>query len=176
MNSTTQSKGQPLPGTTPPSAPTIESAVAGHPFLRGMNAHQLRIVGGLAIQAHWKAGEIILREGDPANRFYLIQSGKVAIESYVPGQGSRRIEIIGPGEVVGWSWLFPPYSWHFSVRALEPTDAIFVYGTPLREECERDHELGYELMKRMAEVMLKRLRSARWQLLGFADLPITSVS
>jgi CRP-like cAMP-binding protein len=113
----------------------------------------------------FNAGETIFREGDPANRFYLILSGKVAVESYVREQGFKVIQTIGTGEVLGWSWLFPPYYWHFDARAVESTEALFFYGTPLRTECETDHELGYELLKRMAEIMLQRLQATRRQLL-----------
>lgn len=115
---------------------------------------------------HFNAGEIVFREGDPANRFYLIESGKIALESVVQDKGMTQIEVVEAGQALGWSWLFPPYSWHFTARALEPTDAIFLYATPLREECEYDHELGYELVKRMAQVMLERLQATRRQLLS----------
>ena len=117
---------------------------------------------------HFEEGETILGEGELANRFYLIESGSVAIESEVMARPKALIQTLGAGEVLGWSWLFPPYFWHFDARALEPVEAVFLYGTPLREECESDHELGYELMKRLAEVMVKRLQSTRWKLLGAA--------
>jgi CRP-like cAMP-binding protein len=91
------------------------------------------------------------------------------LESQVKDVGQAVIQIIGAGEVLGWSWLFPPYLWHFNARAMEATDAIFFYATPLREECESDHELGYELMKRMAEVMVRRLQATRWKLLGISS-------
>src|SRR5204863_1801638 len=117
-------------------------------FLNEMIPHQLRLLSDCSMQTHFKAGELILQEGDPANRFYLIQQGRVALESFISDKGNTPIQTIGAGEVLGWSWLFPPYVWHFNARALEPTDAIFIYATPLREECESDHELGYELMKR----------------------------
>lgn len=113
----------------------------------------------------YKPGEIIFREGDPANRFYLIHNGKVALESYAQDRGMKQITTVGAGEVLGWSWLFPPYYWHFDARAVEPTEAIFFYATPLREECESDHELGYELMKRTALVMMRRLEATRRQML-----------
>ena len=70
--------------------------------------------------------------------------------------------------MLGWSWLFPPYYWHFDARAVELTEAVFLHGAPLREECEADHDLGYELVKRMAEVMLKRLQATRRQLLKWS--------
>ena len=147
------------------SPQSIESAIRTHPFLEGMSPHQYRILSDCARQSHFGGDEVIFREGDPANRFYLIQWGKVALESHTTDRGIIRIEVIGAGDVLGWSWLFPPYFWHFDARALEPTDAIFIYGTPLREECETDHDLGYELMKRLSQVMTRRLQATRWQLI-----------
>ena len=76
------------------------------------------------------------------------------------------IETIGAGDLLGWSWMFPPYVWHFTARAAEPTEAIFFYGTIVREYCERDHSLGYELFKRITPIMMKRLQSARRRMLS----------
>jgi len=156
------------PGSKIGSASTdsTESIVSTHPFLQGMSPHQLRLLSDHAMSATFRADEPIFREGDPANRFYFIRKGRVALGSYVKDRGNALIQVISAGDVLGWSWLFPPYFWHFNARALEPTDAVFIYAAPLREECESDHELGYELMKRMAEVMVDRLQAARRQLLG----------
>ena len=145
---------------------TIEEAVSEHPFVKGMTRHQIRLLSDCAILERLPAHGLIFREGDPANRCYLIQKGKVAIESYVKDKCNTVIETVGPGEVLGWSWLFPPYFFHFNARALEPTEVICFYTTPLREECEDDHELGYELLKRITGTMLRRLQATRWQLLG----------
>ena len=144
---------------------TLESIIAELPFMKGLSSMQLQTLADNAMQSQFNAGELIFREGDPANRFYLIQSGQVALESPLKDRPAVRIQTIGGGEVLGWSWLFPPYYWHFAARALEPTAAIFFYGTRLREACEHDHNLGYELMKRMAGVMLQRLQATRRQLL-----------
>lgn len=143
----------------------VEKILSGHPFLKGLSPHQTRLLADSAMVTSFQPGETIFREGDPANRFYLILTGKVAIESYVRDQGNRLIQTIGPGDVLGWSWLFPPFYWHFEARALEATTAIFFYGTPLRAACETDHDLGYELIRRMAAVMLQRLQATRRQLL-----------
>ena len=116
--------------------------------------------------SQFKPGQVILRDGEIANRFYLMESGKVILES---GRGFGDpvvIETIGAGDLLGWSWMFPPYTWNFTARAIEPTTAIFFYGTILREYCERDPSLGYELFKRMAPVMLRRLQSARKKMLA----------
>jgi CRP-like cAMP-binding protein len=148
--------------------------VALHPFLAGMSATQLVWLTDCAMPVSFKKGQTILSEGDLANRFYLIESGKVVLESE-DSLGKRvTIETIGAGDLLGWSWMFPPYVWHFTARAIEPTKAIFFYGTILREYCERDHSLGYELFKRMAPVMLKRLQRSRRQvlaMLGNGELP-----
>jgi CRP-like cAMP-binding protein len=145
--------------------PSLESIISKHPFLAGLSPHHVRLLCDCAMPAHFAGDELIFKEGDPANRFYLIQKGRVALECFVKGKGSTLIQIIGNQDVLGWSWLFPPYFWHFNARALEPTDAVFIYATPLREQCESDHELGYELLSRMAQVMLGRLQATRRQLL-----------
>ncbi len=113
----------------------------------------------------YEPGEVIFREGEPANRFYLIQHGKVALESSRREREPVLIQQIGPGDVLGWSWLLPPYYWHFDARAVEPTEAIFFYGTRLRQQCEDDRDLGYELLKRMTAVIIQRLQATRQQLL-----------
>jgi CRP/FNR family transcriptional regulator, cyclic AMP receptor protein len=143
---------------------SMVTRVALHPFLAGMNRIQLGLLTDCAMPVHFKKGQTIFREGEMANRFYLIESGKVVLES---GDGLGKpvlIETIGAGDLLGWSWMFPPYTWRFTARAAEPTAAIFFYGTILREYCERDHSLGFELFKRMAPVMIKRMQNARERL------------
>ena len=110
-------------------------------------------------------GETIVTAGDFANRFYLIETGKVVLESDAAIDDPVLLETIGAGDLLGWSWIFPPYVWHFTARAIEPTTALFFYGTILREYCEKDPSLGYELFKRMSMVMVKRLQAARKQML-----------
>ena len=139
--------------------------IAEHPFVRGVSLEQMKILTDCAMRSHFEIGELIFRENDPANRFYLIQSGKVILEAHPQEGASLCIGTIGPGDVLGWSWLFPPYYWHFDARAAERTSASFFYGTRLREECEQDHDLGYELMKRMASIIIQRLQTTRRELI-----------
>jgi CRP-like cAMP-binding protein len=148
-----------------PDRAKLEADVAAHPFLIGVSAHHVRLLADCAMRSHFEAGHVIFREGETANRFYLIERGKVTLESSTLGE-AVRIEEIGDGDLLGWSWLFPPYAWHFSARALEHTTAIFFYGTVLREYSEKDHSLGFELFKRMSAVMLRRLQAARQTLLN----------
>jgi len=142
----------------------VEAVIAEHPFLHGLKPEHLRLLTQNAMRMHYAAGELIFREGDPANRFYLIEEGHVSLESPRRDENGVLIESIGAGDVLGWSWLFQPYYWHFDARATEPTSAIFFYGTHLREACEDDHDLGYELMKRMAQVVIRRLQATRQRL------------
>jgi CRP/FNR family cyclic AMP-dependent transcriptional regulator len=144
----------------------MATRVALHPFLAGMNRTQLAPLTDCAIPVHFKKGQMILREGELANRFYLIESGKVVLESGEDFGEPVIVETIGSGDLLGWSWMFPPYVWHFTARAVEPVSAIFFYGTILREYCERDNSLGYELFKRMTPVMMKRLQAARKKMLA----------
>ncbi len=144
--------------------------LAEHPFLKGMRPEHLEILADCAMPTRLEAGEWLFREGDVANRFYLIVEGEIALESSVKDRGTIFVQAIGDGDVAGWSWLFPPYYWHFDARVVKPTRAIFLYGTRLREHCEADHDLGYELMKRMSEVIIKRLQITRRQLLDVYDL------
>ena len=145
--------------------PELEAAVAAHPFLIGVSEHHIRLLADCAIQTHFEAGQVIFLEGETANRFYLVEQGEVVLEAAGTGDKQVVIETVRDGELVGWSWLFPPYVWHFTARATKPTSAIFFYGTVLREYCEKDHTLGFELFKRMSEVMTRRLQLARTRLL-----------
>jgi CRP-like cAMP-binding protein len=134
------------------------------PFLRGMTERQLELLAEESMLAEFKADERILYEGDPANRFYLILEGRVELESPMPEGESIHVQTLGKGDVLGWSWIFPPYCWHFDARAVTPTKAIFFYATRLRELCEENHDFGYELMKRVSEIVIRRLQSERREL------------
>ena len=139
----------------------INTRVALHPFLAGMERRDLALLTDCAMVVNFAPGQLIFQEGDLANRFYLIESGRVVLEANGPGAERIVIDSIGAGDLLGWSWIFPPHVWHFSARAVKPTVAIFFYGTILREYCERNHSLGYELFKRMSAVMVKRLQATR---------------
>jgi CRP/FNR family transcriptional regulator, cyclic AMP receptor protein len=144
----------------------LVTRVAFHPFLAGMNHTQLTLLTDCAVTRRFNTNQIILGEGEFANGFYLIETGKVALES-VTGYGeSIPIQIVGAGDLLGWSWMFPPYVWQFTARAIEPTTALFFYAAILREYCENDHSLGYELLKRISAVMVTRLQAAHHQMLS----------
>jgi CRP-like cAMP-binding protein len=155
----------PAAGVESTTAGTIESAVAAHPFLQKLTTEALRLLASNAMLVRYNAGEWIFRQNEPANRFYLIQRGKVALEASRKDGTRVVVQTIGPDDVLGWSWLFAPYLWQFDARVVEPVEAIFFYGTRLREQCEENNALGYELMKRMVSAVVQRLLSARRELL-----------
>jgi len=142
-----------------------DQRLADHPFLKGLSEEHLKILEDCSMKRVFEKGEVIFCEGDLANRFYLILTGSVALESKREGEPPVLIQTIGPGDVLGWSWLFPPYNWHFDARALERTEAIFLYGTRIRAKCEEQPALGFELLKRMAQVMVQRLQATRKQII-----------
>lgn len=125
----------------------------------------MKFIAGCATNVRFKAEEFLYREGDEANNFFVLREGKVAIEAFSPKRGAITIQTLTAGDVLGWSWLFPPYHTHFGARAIEPTRAICLDGKCLRNKCEQDHDLGYELMKRFSEVIIQRLQATRLQLL-----------
>jgi CRP-like cAMP-binding protein len=144
---------------------TLRGILAEHPFLSGLGDRHLDLLVGCASNVRFDAGQFILREGEEANQFYLIRHGKVALEVLAPGHGPIIILTLGEGEVLGWSWLVPPYRWRFDARAVEPTRAIVLDGKCLRTKSEEDHDLGYELLKRFAHIIEKRLAATILQLL-----------
>ncbi|MDE1889945.1 MAG: cyclic nucleotide-binding domain-containing protein [Planctomycetota bacterium] len=143
---------------------SLEPYLAEHPFLKGLESNHLKILAGCASSVQFDAGQFILREGEDANNFYIIRHGKVAIELFAAERGAITIQTIGAGEILGWSWLIPPYQWRFDARAIEITRAIALDGKCLRTKCEQDHNLGYELLKRFAHVIALRLEATRLQL------------
>ncbi|HTI72304.1 MAG TPA: cyclic nucleotide-binding domain-containing protein [Candidatus Limnocylindria bacterium] len=159
----------PEPPVSSAEGPTLAEAVAAHPFLQDMSASDLELLTQCATFANFREGEWIFREDDPANRFYLIQTGQVALQSNIRDRGRLLIEMLGPGDVLGWSWLFPPNYWRFDARATTPVDALFFHGTRLRAECESNHVFGFQLMKRMNKVIVERLQSERKRLVQLAE-------
>ena len=144
---------------------TIEQLLHDVPVFAGLSPEQYELLAGCASNTGFHDGEMLFREGDQADTFYVIRHGTVALETYVPALGPVTIETIEPGEVVGWSWLFAPYRWHFDARALGLVRATAFDGACLRGKCETDPALGYDLMSRFAQVIIERLQWTRLRLL-----------
>jgi len=144
---------------------TIETILRDVPLFRGLELEQLELIAGCGSNVRFGEGELLFRDGDEADTFYVLRHGSVALETFVPARGAVTIETLEAGEVVGWSWLFPPYRWHFDARALSLVRATSFDGACLRGKCESDPALGYALMSRFAQVLIERLQWTRLRLL-----------
>jgi CRP-like cAMP-binding protein len=136
-----------------------------HPFLHNLSDEHMDTLVGCASNVRFPDGTAVIREGELANKFYLIRAGRIAVEIDVPGRGGLRVQTVGPGEILGWSWLIYPYRWHFSGIAVAETRALALDGECLRTKCEKDPRFGYEMLKRLSQVMERRLEATRLQLL-----------
>lgn len=150
---------------------TLDRIISEHPFFSGLLPEYTHLVVGCASNVRFDAGSYIFKEGEEANQFFIIRQGRVALEIFAPQRKPIIIETLGNGEVLGWSWLVPPYQWRFHARAVETTRAFAFDGKCLRNKCEENHDLGYELLKRLANVIGERLEAARLQLVDVYALP-----
>ena len=143
---------------------TIAEYLPEHPFFAGLDPAALELAAGCAVNVHFRPGEFLFHEGDPADTFYVLRHGRVSLQMRTPTK-DVVLDTAQDGDVVGWSWLIPPYSWSFDARATEETSAIAFDGVCLRGKCESDATLGYALLQRVVRVMSGRLHSARVRLL-----------
>jgi len=144
---------------------TLAKVLAEHPFVHGLDPEHLELITGCSKNVKFDAGEFIFKEGQEANEFYFIRQGRAALQIFDPNRGPLTIQTIGRGEILGWSWLIPPYHWHFDAHVNSPIRAIALDGKCLRGKCQNDPKLGFELLKRFAHIMEQRLRATQLQLL-----------
>lgn len=137
------------------------NSIENHPFLHGMAPTHVDLIVQGAKQADYGANDLLILEGEPANQFFLIESGLVALETGGRGKGAASIQMVGAGEPLGWSWLFPPFTWHFRARAVQPTRAVILDGGHLLVLCEENHDLGYDVMRRIAQIVISRMEATR---------------
>jgi CRP/FNR family transcriptional regulator, cyclic AMP receptor protein len=142
------------------------ATLATHPFLRSMSRHHLAVLAETASDVVFPAGHRLFKDGGHATHFWLIQSGHVALDLHVPGQDRVRIATIGMGELLGWSWLFPPFKWAFGAVAAGPVEAFEFDGRAVRACCAADPALGYELTQRLTRVIANRLQATRIKLIS----------
>jgi CRP/FNR family transcriptional regulator, cyclic AMP receptor protein len=144
---------------------TIENMVADHPFMKGLDPNFMAVLARGATEFTVQAGQFIFREGEEADKIYLVRRGKVALEVHTPNRGAIIIQTLGEGDLLGWSWFVPPYRKRFDARATELVRGIVLDGSFVRAKCEENHNLGYELIKRLTQVISQRLQGTRMQLL-----------
>ena len=144
---------------------SVAQLLAGHPFLAGTKPSVRKLFCDCAAIEWFNEGQRLFCEGGPAEQFYLINNGQVLLEVAVPGGHPLTIQAIGPGEALGWSWLFPPYEWRFTATAVRPTEAVVFDAKALREQAQLHHKFCYELVLRLAGVLAGRLEDLRTRLL-----------
>ncbi|MFP3944218.1 MAG: cyclic nucleotide-binding domain-containing protein [Alphaproteobacteria bacterium] len=149
----------------------LERIVREHPFFSGFDDEFCKTVGGCARNVRFEAGDYLFHEGEAADRLYLLRSGRVSLETVMPGRAAVTFQTLDEGDMVGVSWLIPPYRWAYDAKALDLTRAIAMDATCLRRKCEEDHDLGYEMMKRFVPVLVERLHATRLQMLDVYGTP-----
>jgi CRP-like cAMP-binding protein len=142
------------------------TALGKHAFLSGLSAGHLEQLAQCTQQITLTADQYLGREREAATTWYLIQSGRVAIEVRRSGRGAVCVLVLGPGDIVGWSWIVPPHRWQFDVRVVDTVQALALDAEALRTLCETDHELGYQLLKRLIVVVSGRLAATQKQVLA----------
>jgi CRP-like cAMP-binding protein len=143
----------------------MEAIIREHRFFVGLDDDIVKLIAGCARNVRFNAGEYLFRTGEPANEFFLLRHGHAALDIAAPGRGTITIETVSAGEIVGVSWLIPPYRWDHDARATELVRAIGMDAKCLRQKCDADHHVGYEMMLRFVPVLVERLQAMRLQLL-----------
>jgi CRP/FNR family transcriptional regulator, cyclic AMP receptor protein len=142
-----------------------------HPFLAGLPSHWIDRLAGQVRRVGYPAGQRIFHEGGPAEHFWLIHTGRVALDIHIPGRGDVLIETLLPGTVLGWSWLFPPQRWHFGAVAAELTHTVQFDAAGVIQLCEQQPEFGFDLLRRFIGVLTDRLQATRVRLLDLNAYP-----
>ncbi|MCA9740528.1 MAG: cyclic nucleotide-binding domain-containing protein [Deferribacteres bacterium] len=148
---------------------TIDVYLRQHPIFEGLSEQQLKQITAHASSVTFHAGQKIFAENSDADKFYILRSGKVALEIPRPfHEGRFELQLLGEGDVLGWSWFIEPFKWHFDARAKEMTRAIAFDANELKQLCESDMALGFEFTKRFSKLMLQRLNATRFRLVELA--------
>lgn len=142
----------------------LKEILGEHPFLQGIKPDYVDFLAECATTKHFEAGDYMLYERQKADQFFLIHEGKVVLGASNPGRSFTTIQTLTDGDILGWSWIAPPYRWHFNARVAQPTLAVVMEGEDLRQKCEADHEFGYELLQRLMPIIWERLRLTRRRL------------
>jgi CRP-like cAMP-binding protein len=149
----------------------LDAIIRQHPFFQGLEPACCELIAGCGRNVRFDAGQYLFHESEPADRFFLIRHGRVAFEITAPGRQPARFLTLDEGEIAGVSWLVPPYRWNYDAKAIELTRAIALDAKCLRDKCEADHHLGYELMKRFVPELVRRLHATRLQMLDLYAKP-----
>jgi len=149
----------------------LTQILSREPFIQGLDASHIELMASCASNMKFGPNDYLGREGNKADTFYFIRSGRVNLEIHAGSRGTLTIQSLEDGDVIGWSWLVTPFRWHFDIRAVSKTRVLALDGKCLRQKCDADHHLGYTLMKKLAHLMEERLKATRMQLLDVYASP-----
>ena len=148
---------------------TMDRILSEHPLFRDLSQEYLTLLAGCAHNELFKPGEFVYRHGEDADHFYLIRRGTVALETSTVERGVVTIQTLSKDDLVGYSWLLPPYRYHNDAHALKWTLAVSINARCLRDKCDINHDLGYQLMRRFLPVIADRLKHAELQMMNVYD-------
>ena len=149
---------------------SLESLIKEQPFLAGLEPRLLGFFCECATIRRFASRQQIFQEHGEADHFYLIISGSVDLETFVPGCGMVTVQTLRAGEVLGWSWLFEPREWHFTATTREPSDVISFDAAQLRAKAEEDREFRDQLLVRITKTLVQRLYATRMQLVDIYQM------
>jgi CRP/FNR family transcriptional regulator, cyclic AMP receptor protein len=144
---------------------THETILAALPLFKGLKPEQIQQIASCAEPVQYEAGQFLGREGEPAETFWVVRQGRIALETHAAGRGPLTLQTVSTDDVIGWSWLIPPHVLRFDIHALTASRALRLDGKRLRELCARDHELGHALIERVAQVLVRRMEAMSMQLM-----------
>ena len=142
----------------------LDRVLQEHPFFDGMDPGVRELIAGCASNERYRSGDYVFREGGTADKFFLIRHGSVALEVHVPGRDPVIVETLQSGDILGWSWLVPPYKWIMDARAISLVRAVSLDAVCLRGKLDSDQTLALEVYKRFIPVMADRLEAGRLQM------------
>jgi CRP-like cAMP-binding protein len=150
---------------------SIEDYLSTHSFFSGLDDSFMKFLSNSAQELQVKEGHVLFQQGKPADKFYLLRSGQISVQVPALVGPTLELQVLGEGQMLGWSWLIPPYRWNFQARALQDSDLLEFDGSAILAHCEEDPKFGYELFKRFAALMSNRLDAARQKIMDQWDPP-----
>ena len=150
---------------------STENYLSAHDFFKGLDSNFIKFLANHTVVRQIKKGDVLFHQGKHADKFYLLRSGQVSLQVPALMGPALEIQVVGEDQLVGWSWLIPPYQWNFLARAIEDSNLLEFDGATILSHCEEDPKFGYELYKRFATMMSERLNAARQKMMDQWDPP-----
>jgi len=149
----------------------IGAYLSSHAFFHELDDRFLKILSNSSAVLEIKKGDVLFHQGERADKFYLLRNGQVSVQVPALVGPTLEIQALSKDQILGWSWLIPPYRWHFQARAVEDSELLEFDGSAILVHCEKDPKFGYELLKRFAGLMSERLDAAREKIMDQWDPP-----